>query len=311
MTKNEIATAIKNMRLASGKTQTEIANILGRKQPIIGHWESGYAKPDINTLFQLCEICGTTVDAAFGLKKKDTVISKDDTKLLEKYNALDETGKRHINDIMDWEFDRMNALSNLRADVSNITQLPDRGKLIPYRKVPYYQKLASAGHGDFVWDDLLIDEIEIPDSTDTKEGDFVIGIDGESMEPLFWDSDMVLVKSMSSIELGEIGVFTLDGKCYIKELGKNQLISLNPDPAYPPIVFNNNSNIKCMGKVICNLIEHPIEEIDYMTKRKEHIRTYNNVYSMVAESGLEDDEETHELVDKMLIALKETQNPHD
>lgn len=304
MTKNEIATAIKNMRLASGKTQTEIANILGRKQPIIGHWESGYAKPDINTLFQLCEICGTTVDAAFGLKKKDTVISKDDTKLLEKYNALDETGKRHINDIMDWEFDRMNALSNLRADVSNITQLPDRGKLIPYRKVPFYHRLASAGAGDYLWDDLLSDEIDIPDNEITREGDFVIGVDGESMEPSFWNDDIVLVKSTSTIEIGEIGVFILEGKCLIKELGKNQLVSHNPSPDYKPIPYSENSNIRCMGKVICNLMEHSAEEIEYMSKRGEYIRNYNEVYHMAAENGLSDDEETHRYVDTMLNALK-------
>ena len=42
-----------------------------------------------------------------------------------------------------------------------------------------------------------------------------------------------------------------------------------------------------------------------MTQRRKHIRNYNRVYNMVAENGLEDDEETHEIVDKMLTAMKE------
>ena len=60
-----------------------------------------------------------------------------------------------------------------------------------------------------------------------------------------------------------------------------------------------------MGKVIGSLTEHSDEELDYMTQRRKHIRNYNRVYNMVAENGLEDDEETHEIVDKMLTAMKE------
>lgn len=314
MTKHEIATAIKNMRLASGKTQTEIADALNRKQPIIGHWESGYAKPDIITLFKLCEVCGTTVDAAFGLKKKDTVISKEDARLIEKYNSLDDIGKKHINDIFDWEFDRMAALSNVphqASDLIQLTERPDRSKIISYRKVPYYHRLGSAGKGDYLWDDLLEDEIEIPDTRETKGGDFVIGVDGKSMEPTYWNDDMVLVKSMDQIEIGEIGVFILHGNCYIKELGTNQLISHNPAPAYDPISYDEDSDISCKGKVVYNLTEHSDEEIEYMTKREEYIRDYNEVYHMVAENGLEDNDETHKLVDKMLTALKEKHDTNE
>lgn len=73
MTREEIGAILKSLRLQSGKTQKEVAKILGRNQPIVGHWESGYAQPDANTLFTLCDIYGTSVDAAFGLKKRTSI----------------------------------------------------------------------------------------------------------------------------------------------------------------------------------------------------------------------------------------------
>ena len=94
MTKDEIALNLKNLRISSGKTQREVAELLGRSQPLIGHWESGYAQPDINMLFALCNIYGTTPDAVFGLKKMDTILSKDDINLLQKYHSLDPQGKK-------------------------------------------------------------------------------------------------------------------------------------------------------------------------------------------------------------------------
>lgn len=96
MTKAEIGTILKELRIKSGKTQKEVAEILGRKQQIIGHWETGYSQPDANTLFTLCDIYGTTVDDAFGFNKKTDTLSSDDFILLKKYHSLDDHGKRWL-----------------------------------------------------------------------------------------------------------------------------------------------------------------------------------------------------------------------
>ena len=56
MTKTEIGSILKELRVSSGKTQKEVAELLGRKQQIVGHWETGYSQPDANTLFTLCDI---------------------------------------------------------------------------------------------------------------------------------------------------------------------------------------------------------------------------------------------------------------
>ena len=68
------------------------------------------------------------------------------------------------------------------------------------------------------------------------------------MQPRFYDSDKVLVKSSESIMEGEIGVFVLNGESYIKKMGKGCLISLNS--AYDPIKIGRFDDIHCVGKVI-------------------------------------------------------------
>lgn len=68
------------------------------------------------------------------------------------------------------------------------------------------------------------------------------------MTPRFRNVDIVLVKSTPRVDVGEIGIFILNGQAYIKELGENMLISLNKK--YPPIEFTDNDSIYCQGRVI-------------------------------------------------------------
>ena len=68
------------------------------------------------------------------------------------------------------------------------------------------------------------------------------------MTPHFQNRDIVLVESTPHVDVGEIGIFILNGQAYIKQLGENKLISLNKK--YPPIEFTENDSIYCQGRVI-------------------------------------------------------------
>ena len=50
------------------------------------------------------------------------------------------------------------------------------------------------------------------------------------------------------IDRGDVGVFTLNSCGYVKELGKNQLISYNEK--YKPINFSADDDMTCWGKVL-------------------------------------------------------------
>lgn len=123
MTKEEIGAVLKGLRTDSGKTQKEVAEILGRTQQIIGHWETGYSQPDANTLFRLCEIYGTTVDEAFGFKKEKQLITKKDIDLLRKYHELDPHGREMVDFTLQKEYERSKTLAEQNPD--NIVKMSD------------------------------------------------------------------------------------------------------------------------------------------------------------------------------------------
>ena len=82
----------------------------------------------------------------------------------------------------------------------------------------------------------------------TRKADFCLNIQGHSMEPKFHDGDIALIRQQPSVDVGEIGLFVVDGKGYIKKQGPDRLISLNPD--YDDVWPGEFSDAQCVGKVL-------------------------------------------------------------
>ena len=91
--------------------------------------------------------------------------------------------------------------------------------------------------------------IEIPDIPAYRKADYAIGVNGDSMEPVFHDGDMLLIEMAEDISIGDIGIFRVDNESFVKKLGKTELISLNPAARNIPL----NESAGCMGKVIGKL----------------------------------------------------------
>ncbi len=253
MTKEEIGAKLKAKRISCGMTQQEVAEKIGRKQPIVGHWETGYSQPDANTLFLLCDIYGTTVDDVFGFQKNsDISISEYDH--IKKYRSLDSFGKERIDYELKKECERVQEIEELKKKSKHIKKpesedTSDNMHNADIRLINYYYRLASAGTGQIVFDMPPTDKIEIPDIPEYKKVDYAIGVNGNSMEPEFSNGDILLIEMTEEIDIGEIGIFIVDNESYVKKLGNGELISLNPD--YENIQLTENS--RCMGKVVDKL----------------------------------------------------------
>lgn len=114
MTKEDIGLVLKKLRTSRGLTQKEVAEKLGRKQQVVGHWETGYAQPDANTLFTLCGIYGVTVDDAFGFQKNND-ISILEYEHIKKYRNLDSHGKKMVDFTLNEEWER--SISGIKEDI--------------------------------------------------------------------------------------------------------------------------------------------------------------------------------------------------
>lgn len=246
MTKEDIGKKLKAARIACGMTQQEVANKIGRKQPIIGHWETGYSQPDANTLFTLCDIYGTTVDEVFGFSKKEA-LSKSEFSIIKKYRFVSRRspgGAKMVDSVLDREYslakqisDQQNRIQELETENQEITE-----KIRLLRIYTYFGRIACAGES--------FDFSEIPDETieaPYMEGaDFIIGVNGDSMEPDYHDGDRLYVKKTDRMTYGDVGIFTINNECFLKEYGKDGLISRNKD-------YNNmagTEDVQLIGKVI-------------------------------------------------------------
>ena len=75
---------------------------------------------------------------------------------------------------------------------------------------------ASAGTGDFL-DEGGFEKVSFPESAVPKNADFGIRVDGNSMEPVYHDGQIVWVKRCDRLAPGDVGIFTYDGSGYIKQ----------------------------------------------------------------------------------------------
>lgn len=161
-------------------------------------------------------------------------LTHDDLNLIEKYNNLDKHGQSLVKFLVEHESKRIT--EEYREDKFKESLI----------QIPYYHQLASAGNGEYLFDDLPTDTIRISKTTEAEKADFVLKVRGDSMEPTISDGELLLIKKTSEINIGEIGIFIDQYDCYVKELGKNGLISHNKK--YPLMIPANG--VRCIGRVL-------------------------------------------------------------
>ena len=229
-----IGDRIKEYRLIRGMTQQDIADALGESSGrVIYNWEKGIGRPDCDKLARLCDLLGVSADELIGCKSMTQRPTATEWTTLQKYRALDEHGKEVVDYLIDSEYKRVAALSK---------------KPKPHiLKIDWFTLPASAGTGNILDSDLA-EELFVPESAEAEQADFVISVGGDSMEPTYHDGDKVFVEKCDAVEVGEVGIFVVNGDVYIKELGNQCLISHNEK--YKPIRIGENDSVYCCGRVI-------------------------------------------------------------
>ncbi len=194
--------------------------------------------------------------------KNNYTLNRHEIELVEAYRGLDIYGKEMISVILAKEAERcgVNIDDN---EISAKTEIKTGAKILPTltgkgvaaavnarRSVLLYNLPVSAGPGVYL-DDNDAEEINIPDNEKTAMADFALRISGNSMEPKYHDGDIVLVQAATSVQIGELGIFILDGNGYFKMYGGDCLVSLNPE--FKDILLRDYAENVCCGKVVGKL----------------------------------------------------------
>ena len=228
----QIGERIKAARTNKNLTQGEFAKLIGAKSAsVVSSWEMGVAKPDCERLAAICQVLEVTPDSLLGFQSE--AYSTSEISLIHKYRALDDRGRTVVNNVLDTEYEIVSSASQKK-----------KARVI---RLDYYTMPASAGTGTFLDSEEAID-IFVPECAEAEEADFVLSVSGDSMEPTFQDGDKIYISKQNSIDVGEIGIFIINGDAYVKELGYGKLISHNEK--YKPIPFKSDDSIYCCGRVL-------------------------------------------------------------
>lgn len=238
---------IRYAREQKGYLQGELAKLIEVKSSgVISNWENNLNKPDAEKIVKLCDVLD--VSASFLLDyygKSSFEFSLFEEEHIKKYRSLDGYGRSHVDTILQWEADRMKQLEQIPAAIVELHS-GSGGKV---HLINYYRSV-SAGSGQVIFEDVYADRILMPDIPEYRKAAYAVKVNGKSMEPHYKDGDILLIEPTCKIDVGEIGIFNVDGKAYVKKLGKEKLISLNK--GYDDIQLTEDS--LCMGRVVGKLL---------------------------------------------------------
>ena len=229
-----IGSRIKQRREELGLTQPQLAKMIGVSKGSIGNYESEISCPNENILIKLFSALDCDANYLYydDITKSEEQLDSKEKSLIKKYRTLDPYGKKAVTSVLDIEFERCTYIPE-----------PNREELI---EVSINYAPVSAGFGDELEDYEQWEKASVPLTPESRKADFILVVDGDSMEPKFHNGDYILVRKQPAVDIGQIGIFGVDGKGYIKKYGGDKLISLNKK--YPDIPLDEES--RCFGLVL-------------------------------------------------------------
>lgn len=191
---NIIGQRLYEARKRKGLTLSELSDVLGQrglaiKKTGLQRWESGQSIPNA---YQLLAVC----------------------------HALDiESILSYFSEIPDLNDEGMKKLADYKADLVATGKYRPQPKTVSakiiYIEKPVSNLPASAGTGEFL-DENSFEMIRFPAAVVPEGAEFGIRVNGDSMEPVYHDGQIVWVQSCENLIPGEVGIMMYDGEGYIK-----------------------------------------------------------------------------------------------
>lgn len=238
--------AMKNAEI----TQVQLADRLNISKGTVNNWTRGNNSPDVDMVPRICAVLGIPIIDLYSPRDSEPNVTASKTadpllnisaeakQIAQDYEKLSDHGKGAVRAILQYE----------GGGAEKKQEAPVRvHKVVKVIELSHAWDKASAGKG-FDLSDGRMDTWQIVYNEDTRRADFCVDVDGRSMEPLYHNGDVLLIRRQPSVDMGEVGLFVVDGKGYVKRQAEDCLESINPE--FPDIYPDEYSAVECMGKVI-------------------------------------------------------------
>ncbi|CAC9479290.1 repressor-like protein [Staphylococcus aureus] len=238
MDKKELAKFIGNKiryyRTKLNLTQDQLGEKLNTKKATISNYETGYRTPKQDDLFEIAHILNISIDDLFPTRnnKKNDITSI--------YNKLTPPRQENVLNYANSQLDEQNSKGDNIVDINSYKQ----------DKTPVnVNGCVSAGVGERLHDETLFTEmVKAP----VPPHDLALKVNGDSMEPMFKDGEIIFVEKTHNIKNGQIGIFIIEEEAYVKKVfvedDRLTLVSLNKK--YRDLHFYRNESVRLVGKVI-------------------------------------------------------------
>nr|DAT15994.1 MAG TPA: Repressor protein CI [Caudoviricetes sp.] len=236
---NVLGTVIKELRKNKKMTQKELSKLTGFKQNTISNHENGKRSLDEDDIQIYAQALNVSPQYLFNKLNNKEVTTQ--YPLLSQ--ITDTAAKLHE--------PRQKKVLSFTQDQLDEQEGNSINNILSYSDFTCYGAV-SAGTGEWLGEEYK-EEVTLPASIVPNQAfDFVLRVNGNSMEPLFKDNEYIFVRKTEDIRNGQIGVFVVDGEAYLKKayLEKDclRLVSLNKD--YEDLLFNGQNDIKLVGVVV-------------------------------------------------------------
>lgn len=239
MDKKELAKFIGNKirfyRTKMNLTQDQLGEKLNTKKATISNYETGYRTPKQDDLFEIAHILNVKIDDLFPQRHTD----KNDISIV--YNKLIPPRQRNVLDYANHQLELQN---NTKDNIVDFNDYKDN----KVSETSVYG-VVSAGTGEQIFDEP---QFKVAVKGEIPTHDIALQVNGNSMEPMFHDKEIIFIEKTHEIKNGQIGVFIIDGEAYVKKVyvedDRLTLVSLNKN--YPDLHFYENQSVELVGKVI-------------------------------------------------------------
>ncbi|HDW7725897.1 TPA: helix-turn-helix transcriptional regulator [Staphylococcus aureus] len=238
MDKKELAKFIGNKiryyRTKLNLTQDQLGEKLNTKKATISNYETGYRTPKQDDLFEIAHILNISIDDLFPTRnnKKNDITSI--------YSKLTPPRQKNVLNYANEQLDEQNTKGDNIVDINSYKQ---------DRIAVNVNGCVSAGVGERLHGETLFTEmVKAP----IPPHDLALKVNGDSMEPMFKDGEIIFVEKTHNIKNGQIGIFIIEEEAYVKKVfvedDRLTLVSLNKE--YRDLHFYRNESVRLVGKVI-------------------------------------------------------------
>ncbi|MHD0433913.1 helix-turn-helix domain-containing protein [Staphylococcus aureus] len=275
---------MKQSREKQGITLAELGRKIGKTEATVQRYESGNIKNLKNdTIESIANALNVNPAFLMGwLDAEDTEDTKEDTPvslhqdIIENLDDLKESNAPLVNDFIEEIIKEQNNKSTFIPETTRIQSNLSYTRQQNVLNYAHGQLEEQNAKGDNVvdFDSYKQEKIEVSVNGCVSAGvgerlheetlftatvkapvpphDLALKVNGDSMEPMFKDGEIIFVEKTHNIKNGQIGIFIIEGEAYLKKVfvEDNRLTLVSLNKKYRDLHFYRNESVRLVGKVI-------------------------------------------------------------